>query len=148
MKFVQYQVTFIEIPDEINLVFSISNCKNFCKGCHSPFLQEDIGTELTDELLCKILSEQKYVTCVVFFGGDQEEKRMVELLKICIQKGFKTALYTGKEKVSDNIRNHLNYLKTGSYDVTRGGLSSGTTNQKMTNVKTGEDITYRFFDRQ
>ena len=46
LKYVDTKVTFSEVPDEISLCISISNCPNHCKGCHSPYLAEDIGKPL------------------------------------------------------------------------------------------------------
>ena len=47
IKYKETQVTFSEVPDEISLCINISNCPHRCKGCHSPYLQEDVGYELT-----------------------------------------------------------------------------------------------------
>ena len=49
LKYVDTKVTFAEVPDEISLCINISNCPNHCEGCHSPYLAEDIGTELTKD---------------------------------------------------------------------------------------------------
>ena len=35
LKYVDSQITFREIPDEITLCINISNCPFRCKGCHS-----------------------------------------------------------------------------------------------------------------
>ncbi|MEE1317239.1 MAG: 4Fe-4S cluster-binding domain-containing protein, partial [Prevotella sp.] len=71
MKYVNECVVFQEIPDEISLAINISNCPCRCPGCHSKYLWNDIGNELThselDEMLSKYLGE---ITCVVFMGGD------------------------------------------------------------------------------
>jgi len=48
--------------------------------------------------------------------------------------GYKTALYSGYEKMWDiafPIIKKLDYLKLGGYDKSLGGLESKTTNQKM-----------------
>ncbi|MBO7079714.1 MAG: hypothetical protein J6W64_07910 [Bacilli bacterium] len=52
MKFVGTPtVTFSEFPDEIALNFSISGCPNHCVGCSEPEMAEDIGQELTFEVI-------------------------------------------------------------------------------------------------
>ena len=48
MKYVDTLVSFSEIPDEITLCINISNCPNKCEGCHSSWLQENIGIELNN----------------------------------------------------------------------------------------------------
>jgi len=35
-----------EVPREISLTLSISNCAYRCHNCHSPYLQQDIGQPL------------------------------------------------------------------------------------------------------
>ena len=47
MKYYNYDVVFQEIPDETTLAINISNCPCRCPGCHSKFLWEDVGVELT-----------------------------------------------------------------------------------------------------
>ena len=42
-------ITFSEVPDEISLCINISNCPIKCPDCHSKFLWENIGKEITDE---------------------------------------------------------------------------------------------------
>ena len=51
VKYLETAVTFEEIPDEVTLAINISNCQNHCEGCHSPWLREDVGEELTPEVL-------------------------------------------------------------------------------------------------
>ena len=50
-------VVFEEIPDEITLAINITNCPCKCPGCHSKFLWDDNGTELTVEVLHKLIKE-------------------------------------------------------------------------------------------
>ena len=38
LKYLNCQVTFAEVPDEISLCINITNCPNRCPGCHSPEL--------------------------------------------------------------------------------------------------------------
>ena len=47
MKYVDTAVTFAEIPDQICLCINISGCQFRCPDCHSKYLWEDTGTELT-----------------------------------------------------------------------------------------------------
>ena len=39
LKYVEYAVTLEEVPTEISLTISISNCRFRCHGCHSAYLQ-------------------------------------------------------------------------------------------------------------
>ena len=46
LKYVEAAVTLAEVPREISLTMTISNCANRCHGCHSPYLRKDIGRPL------------------------------------------------------------------------------------------------------
>ena len=49
LKYVNYDIVFQEFPDEVTLAINLSLCPNGCPGCHSAYLKEDIGEELTEE---------------------------------------------------------------------------------------------------
>ena len=51
LKYVEYAVTMEEVPTEISLTISISNCRFRCHGCHSAYLQQDVGKPLLPELM-------------------------------------------------------------------------------------------------
>ena len=46
LRYAEWAVTLEEVPREISLTISISNCLYRCRGCHSPYLQEDVGEPL------------------------------------------------------------------------------------------------------
>lgn len=71
LRYVDYDIVFQEIPDEVTLAINLSNCPNRCKGCHSPHLLENVGESLTEESLGHLL--QKYGKAVTLRG----EKRCV-----------------------------------------------------------------------
>ena len=83
MKYLENpRVTFQEVPDETSLIFEITSCPFKCEGCHSPWMRDNIGTELTPEIFEKEISKYTtLVTCVCFMGGDQHKDE----LKIQIQ---------------------------------------------------------------
>ena len=51
LKYVEYAVTLEEVPTEISLTISISNCRFRCHGCHSAYLQKDVGKPLLLDLM-------------------------------------------------------------------------------------------------
>ena len=51
LKYVEYAVTLEEVPTEISLTISISNCRFRCHGCHSAYLQQDVGKPLLPDLM-------------------------------------------------------------------------------------------------
>ena len=68
IKYVDTLVTFSEVPDEITLCINISNCICHCKNCHSSYLAEDIGEELTFKALDTLIKNNNGITCVAFMG--------------------------------------------------------------------------------
>lgn len=142
MKYTTTRVTMQEVPDEIALCINISNCPNRCKGCHSPELQDNIGKELTDDVLLSLIAKNEGITCVAFMGGDgdiQDVKDMLYVVKW--NTNLKTAWYSGRETVDSEFLELLDYVKLGPYIEERGGLDNMNTNQRFFKV---EDITYKF----
>ena len=143
MKLFANNITYIEVPNLICRSFSISNCGGNCRFCHSPELKDDIGEEFTNEILEKFFKIDKdTVECYVFLGDGQEPDRMIELLKLCKENGFKTCLYIGKSTTKWEYLRYLDYLKLGSYKYEFGGLDKSTTNQVMYKI---ENITSQFW---
>lgn len=150
MKYTTAEVTFREIPDEITLCINISNCPIHCPDCHSKELWEDIGTELTDEEMLRLLKENKGITCVCFmgYGNDFDFDRIIQLNKI-IKDYYNNliliALYTGNTKIYDGF----DYIKVGPYIKEFGGLDKKTTNQRlyMRCANYWKDITYKFWKK-
>lgn len=151
IKYTETQVTFSEVPEEISLCINISNCPHKCKGCHSPHLQEDVGNELTTEVLDKLIESNKGITCVCFMGEGNNPKE-IDLLACHIKlkyESLKIGLYTGNVKVPEYIDiNNFDYIKLGPYIKEKGPLNNQNTNQKMYKVLFGElvDSTYLFWN--
>ena len=142
LKFDTYNVVFQEVPGEVTLAINLSNCPNSCKGCHSKHLQQDIGEELTDELLQTMI--EKYaqaITCVCFMGGDaspHEVNRLATIIKTNLSGRLKVAWYSGKDSLPlDFSVLPFNFIKLGSYIETYGGLTSEHTNQRFYEVQNG-----------
>lgn len=158
MKYTGAEITFAEVPDEITLCINISNCPCHCKGCHSPYLAEDIGEELTIDSLNELVSNNKGITCVAFMGGDSSPKEVNRLASIAKSyHNLKTAWYSGVQTLSKDVHIwNFSYIKLGPYIEELGPLNSRTTNQRMYKVVYNyyddgtsgyelEDITYRFW---
>jgi anaerobic ribonucleoside-triphosphate reductase activating protein len=152
MKYVDTLVSFSEIPDEITLCINISNCPNKCEGCHSSWLQENIGIELNDYELYDIINKNSGISCVCFMGGDSDPEEINNLAIKIKSKNLKVGWYSGNSKISDkiNIKN-FDYIKIGPYLKDKGPLSDKNTNQKMykiihfTGMDSLKDITYKFW---
>ena len=161
LKYLNTQVTFSEVPDEITLCINITGCKIGCKNCHSSYLAEDIGEELNIDSLHELIYNNKGITCVSFMGGDSNPKEIDHLASIVKEYyGLKTAWYSGVQALSKDIHIwNFSFIKLGPYIEKMGPLNSKTTNQRMYKVVYNhyddgtsgyelEDITYKFFKKQ
>lgn len=68
LKYVEAAVTLAEVPEEISLTLSISNCRFRCHGCHSPYLQKDVGRPLLPDIDALIDHYAGLITCVCLMG--------------------------------------------------------------------------------
>lgn len=146
MRFLKEEIVFQEVPDEVSILFHITNCPYKCKGCHSSEVNKpNVGKILTNKLFREILMQyQGLATCVVFWGGEWERSTLIEKLQIARELEYSTCLYSGLDDISDAIFKELTYLKVGSYQENCGGLDSETTNQRFYRVSTMENLNYRF----
>lgn len=153
VKYVNTEVVFEEIPDEITLAINVSNCPNHCPGCHSPYLREDIGDTLYGDVLERLVNNNDGITCICFMGEGRDEESLINLIEFIRYRWGKTlkiALYTGGEKTGGYMWDNLDYIKLGPYIEEKGPLNKETTNQRLYKKIDGkwEDITYRFWNRK
>jgi anaerobic ribonucleoside-triphosphate reductase activating protein len=139
LKCCSYDIVCQEIPNEISLAVNISGCPNRCPGCHSPWLWENEGKEMTTELLSDIIGKYSAaITCFCFMGGDADPSE-IQRLSLWIRGEYphlKTAWYSGREAVPDGFDiKCLDYIKLGPYIESLGGLKSPLTNQALYNVR-------------
>lgn len=71
LRYVEWAVTLAEVPSEISLTISISNCVYRCSGCHSPYLQRNIGKILLPDLDALLCRYSGLITCVCLMGEGQ-----------------------------------------------------------------------------
>lgn len=145
-------VVIEEIPDKVTLAVEISNCKGNCIGCHSPFLKDDIGSELTEEVIDRLFADNFGVDCFLFLGEGRDLPRIISLAGyIKRTHHVSVALYSGRAEVEDDIFQIFDYVKVGPYIAEYGPLNSRTTNQRLYKVSHDPfalaDITYRFWHR-
>ena len=151
IKYVSSQVTFSELPTEISLSLSISNCQNRCRGCHSAFLREDIGTELSDEELENLIHKNNGITAVLLLGEGKDKERLITIAETIRKRyNLKAGLYSGREKVEEDIWDAFDYVKVGAYIEHLGALESITTNQRLYagNGREKKDITNIFWKKK
>lgn len=165
IKYTDAQVVLREIPDEITLAINISNCPCHCKGCHSPYLAEDIGEPLIEYpegysddytiYIDELIEKNPGISCVALMGGDSDPT-LINVLANFIKDYYpniKVAWYSGRQELSKNVNlKNFDYIKLGPYIEELGPLNSPTTNQRMYEITIVEDkpfvkdITCRFYD--
>lgn len=152
LKYVDAKVVFAEVPDEVTLAINISNCPCQCKGCHSSYLAQDIGTELTFNEVRKLIKKNSGISCIAFMGGDSEPKRIDALASFVTNHyQLKVAWYSGRQELSKDIDlKNFDAIKLGSYKEEFGPLNSRTTNQRFYKVNGKElvDITSKFWKHE
>ena len=154
IKYLNVEVVFEEIPDEITLAINITNCQCYCAGCHSPELRCDIGTELTEAELDRLIAENDGITCICLMGEGNDRDAIYKLVQHLMSEhpNLKRAIYYGRDHLDRNYLNLFHYVKYGSYKEECGPLNVETTNQRLikTDFKTQqqEDITYKFWKRK
>ena len=152
LKYVDTKITFSEVPDEISLCINISNCPCQCKGCHSSYLAQDIGTELTFNEVRKLIKKNSGISCIAFMGGDSEPKRIDALASFVTNHyQLKVAWYSGRQELSKEIDlQNFDAIKLGPYIEELGPLNSRTTNQRFYKVNGKElvDITSKFWKHE
>lgn len=142
-------VCFAELKEEISLGINLSCCPHRCIGCHSPYLQKDIGVELTEEILDSLILKNRGVSCILFLGGDGDKERLKYLASYIKKKyNLKVGWYSGEDAMSlEQFVGYFDYIKVGSYKKELGGLNRRTTNQRLYRLysDTIEDITSCFW---
>lgn len=153
LKYVDAKVVFAEVPDEVTLAINISNCPCQCKGCHSSYLAQDIGTELTFNEVRKLIKKNSGISCIALMGGDAEPDKINTLASFIINHygSIKVAWYSGRQELNNNIDLcNFDYIKLGPYKEEFGPLNSRTTNQRFYKVNGKElvDITNKFWKHE
>lgn len=151
MKYVDTQVVFREVPDELTLAINISGCPVKCPGCHSSYLARDIGEVLDVDSLDKLIDGNPGITCVSFMGGDADPAYVRELAVHTRSRGLKTCWYSGRDlENAKPVLDALDFVKVGPYIDEFGPLDYATTNQRFYKIDRGPggpeltDWTHRF----
>ena len=106
LKCYNYDIVCQEIPDEITLALNISGCPNRCKGCHSPWLWEDVGEPMDEPMLDAVIGKYAAaVTCICIMGGDGDYGQVERMAKFVRQRfpHLKTAWYSGRTSFPEDM---------------------------------------------
>lgn len=139
---ISISITLNEIPEHIAVAIELGNCKQKCKGCHSPWLSIPLPTKQWMELedVMRKVNEQvkKGANAIVLMGGTHTGLTTAELVEAVnvLSCYAPIGLYSG---LTDSAAIHkdlkelsrLKWLKTGGFDMKLGGLASPRTNQRF-----------------
>lgn len=136
LKYTNHDIVFQEFPDEVALAINLSRCPCACVGCHSAFLQTDVGEVLTPVRLLALLDNYRdTITCVGFMGGDNDPDAvadMAETVRLSYGKRLHIGWYSGRQTLPKGFRPEVfDYVKLGPYIAALGPLSMPTTNQRF-----------------
>ena len=139
LYFSDNQITTQDVLDEIALAISMSGCPLHCKGCHSSFTWDPkFGEELTNDKLEQLIKKNKYISCVLFYGGEWQMNRLMELIGIVKNNGLKVCLYTGLmlEEIVKTKMELLSVLAFSSKGVFSDGSSKAPSSASWRNTST------------
>lgn len=151
LKYVDTDIVFQEIPDEVTLAVNLSGCPCRCPGCHSTHLWGNTGTPLDETTVDRLIGDvQKDITCLSLMGGDAEPDEVNRLAEGLRQRhpGLHIAWWSGRTTLSPLVDLHnFDYIKIGPYLKHLGPLKSRTTNQRLYRIEDGRmhDITAHFW---
>lgn len=133
MKYVDTFIGLREIPDEITLCINISNCPLTCENCHSSYLRQNIGNELTTDTLKELLDQNSGISCVCFMGheGLAGINFLNDVICLWIKQNYniKIGVYSGFDL--ELKYTNFDFIKTGKYDQKLGPINKITTNQRL-----------------
>ena len=148
LKYLNTQVTFSEVPDEITLCINITGCKIGCKNCHSSYLAQDIGEPLDLQHLTNLIDSNRGISCVCLMGGDANPSEVDDIAQDIKEyyPELKVGWYSGRQELSKDINlKNFDIIKLGPYIEELGPLNSETTNQRMYKV-VEQDNNYELVD--
>lgn len=141
MLVADYDIVFQEVPDETTLALNISQCPHDCPGCHSPHLRQNVGEQLTEQWLDKLIERYSYITCISIQGGDKDWREVEEIARLIRRKGYKSCWYSGSTHLPEQLDfSAFDFIKVGPFVEALGGLKSHNTNQRFYKVENGKLI--------
>lgn len=134
-------ITLNEIPNKIAIYLEFGNCRQKCKGCHSPHLFHRPAHYTTlDEILTYVTDQkEKGANAVVLMGGTHNKNVTFNMMKHLIKQLSQilpVGLYSGlpvRATIHQQYKQmiELTYLKVGDYQAQNGGLDKPSTNQRF-----------------
>ena len=98
-----------------------------------------------------LILKNKYISCILFYGGEWQIERLLELIQIAKKHDLKVCLYTGLmleeiKLTKPQLLNVLDYIKVGRWIEKKGGLNKKTTNQRFYKIDRDDEGNINLID--
>ena len=126
-----------EVPHMRCLCIHISGCRQRCRHCQSPALQQpDFGDPLLPALADILQLYAGRCDCVCFLGegsaGETERREFAAAAAAVTAAGLGCCLYSGRDLAAPEAwMRAFDYVKLGSYKAHLGPLTCPATNQRL-----------------
>lgn len=147
-------ITLNEVPDHISFYVEFGNCQQGCRGCHSPHLCKPVANPMNMMDIVSLAREavEKGANAIVLMGGTTNGISIGKLkyLITWLNTLAPVCLYSGRDDYEEDLallmHSDLTWIKTGSYQEDKGGLSSPTTNQVFLRKEKADESRFEFID--
>lgn len=121
LKYYDYAVTFSEFPDEVALCVNITNCPGMCDNCSEPWLRQDTGEPLTNEVLQNLINSHFYCTTFGLMGGDADHEDIKRIADyIHANSKMKVGFYSGMDSLDLGLVPYIDLYKIGRWITPKG----------------------------
>lgn len=141
MKVFDVALTFREMPFSPSgslTFYTGGQCKYNCKGCSWGDVKPKGEDLLLDEYIELLDRKRKHTSAVCFLGEGVDYKLLSPYLKVALDMGFETMLYTGGclEDFDESFLKLLTYIKVGKWEGKT--LYEEGTNQRVFKLDKGK----------
>lgn len=117
LKYYDTAVTFSEFPDEVALCVNISGCPCHCDNCSEPWLRPWVGTELTNNEIDRLISDNEDITLFGLMGGDSNYEDCIRVVNYIHGKypNLKVGIYSGRDWIDLGLAEVIDIYKIGRW---------------------------------
>lgn len=114
-----------EIPNKTVLMIELTQCRNNCTGCKTPWLKDNIGEFLDERALGELLVNNKGIDCVVFSPEGSHTGDLTYIASMVHQFAWadlEVAVYCGRKSLGDDKKAYegvFDYIRLGQYTKTK-----------------------------
>ena len=125
LKVYDSAITFSEFPDEIAICLNITNCPGMCSHCSEPWLREDIGTLLTEDVIQEYIDKNPHCTVFGIMGGDRDHQDVIRIAKyVHAHSNMKVGVYSGLDYIDLDLVPYVDLYKIGRWIQPQGDVET------------------------